>query len=93
MKKHHVMSLGEADIFFAEQGAVGFFDAFFPKSHWQEEPKIFRRHYFDLEDRYLGNFIPALWNLGTHVSLKVFDEVRADWRKHPRLTQLARELK
>lgn len=86
------MSLAEADIYFLQNGATGFFDSNFPKSPWFEEPRIYQRYYFGMEDQWLGFFCPALWNLGTHVSLKHITNQRRYWENHPNLTRLLREL-
>jgi hypothetical protein len=49
IKKNQIMSLAEADIYFLQNGATGFFDSNFPKSPWFEEPRIYQRYYFGME--------------------------------------------
>lgn len=92
IQKNHVMSLGEADIYFLQNGATSFYDSTFPKSEWFDKPRIYQRYYFGKDDQYLGFFCPALWQMGTHVSLKHITDQRRYLENHPRLTRLLREL-
>lgn len=92
MRKNDVMSLPEADVYFLQNGATGYFDSEFTKSEWCDEPRIYQRYYFGMEDQYLGSFCPALWQLGTHVSLKHITNQRQYWENHPGLTRLLRAL-
>lgn len=92
MQKNHIMSLGEADIYFLQNGATGYFDSCFPKSEWFDEPRIYERYYFGMDDRYLGSFCPALWQMGTHLSVKHITNRKAYWLNHPNLTRLLKEV-
>lgn len=92
MKRHHISSLGEADIYFVEQGAVAFFDSWFPKEKWDDSPKVFKRHYFAAEDEHMGWFIPSLVHLGTHLSVKHYTDRATHIMTHPNLTKLLEDL-
>ena len=88
MKQEWIRSIGHADIFFIEQGAVKFYDSFFPKSEWDDEPKIFRRHYFSETELYLGHYIPQFWQMGSHCSVHFCSEPMPSLLDYPSLQEL-----
>lgn len=85
MLKHHIFSMIDSDAFFAQEGAVGYFDTHFPKTEWSTGPMIFRRHYFNKEELYMGNYIPQFWQMGSHCSVHFNPEPLPYLHTHPGL--------
>jgi len=92
MRKEQVNSLGDADIFFLQEGCVGFFDSFFPKDHYQDEAKIFKRHYFMEANQHMGYYIPIFENCGPGQAFKLHTDQRDHWVNHPNLVKLMERL-
>lgn len=88
MNKWNVQCLGTADQYFSQEGAVGYFDTYFPKATEEATAMQYKRIYFDLEDRQVGYFIPLMVHMGSQCSVYHSRDPRP-WGKHPKLTHLS----
>ena len=88
MRKEQIKSLGDADIYFVQQGAVGYFDSLFPKLKYDDETKIFKRHYFKPDHHHVGYYVPSFENAGPKQSMTHYTNDQDHWRQHPNLVKL-----
>ncbi len=86
MRQQQISNQKEADIFFYCRGAVGFFDSYVPKLQPGDPPMVYRRNYFNIDDRQIGWYVPVLWQMA-HLAVGLYKDPR-HWEKHPKLTNL-----